>query len=88
MHAYRAGGVPSITTLVIHPLPPCPAQCVQLDVALGMWKLLLSGDRDWPLVDDWCEFLQATHAGRAVSKDAWSQLLDFIQVNEWGSIRG
>ena len=49
-----------------------------------MWKLLLVGERAWPLVDDWCEFLTASHSGRAVSKDTWAQLLDFIQVRGEG----
>lgn len=45
-----------------------------------MWKVLLEGDRSWSLVDEWCDFLQASHSGRAVSKDTWTQLLDFIMV--------
>ena len=53
---------------------------MHLETAVGMWKLLLVGERAWPLVDDWCEFLTASHSGRAVSKDTWAQLLDFIQV--------
>jgi DCN1-like protein 1/2 len=55
-------------------------KCVQLDVALGMWRLLLAEQRHWPLIDEWCEFLQKHHANRAVSKDTWSQLYDFIKT--------
>jgi DCN1-like protein 1/2 len=51
-------------------------KCVQLDMALGLWQLLLPPER-WPLIEDWCEFLQKHH-GRAVSRDTWTQLLDFV----------
>jgi DCN1-like protein 1/2 len=44
-----------------------------------MWKLLLGETRPWPLLEDWSEFLQKHH-NRAISKDTWVQLYDFIQV--------
>lgn len=46
-----------------------------------MWQLLFSvPEQRWPLIDDWCEFLQKTHSNRAIPKDTWTQLLDFIKV--------
>lgn len=55
-------------------------KCVQLDTALAMWQLLFSvPEQRWPLIDDWCEFLQKTHSNRAIPKDTWTQLLDFIK---------
>ena len=53
-------------------------KCVQLDMAIGMWQLLFT-QRPWPLLDAWCSFLQ-THHKHAISKDTWTQLLDFIKV--------
>ncbi|KAH7331395.1 hypothetical protein KP509_20G031000 [Ceratopteris richardii] len=46
-----------------------------LETAIGMWQLLFA-ERLWPLVDQWCQFLQAKH-NKAISKDTWSQLLEF-----------
>ncbi|KAG2444397.1 hypothetical protein HXX76_001150 [Chlamydomonas incerta] len=58
-------------------------KCVQLDSAVGMWRLLLesphAGPNAWPLVDDWVAFLEARHNNRAIAKDTWLQLLDFIR---------
>ncbi|KAK9814215.1 hypothetical protein WJX72_002410 [[Myrmecia] bisecta] len=52
-------------------------KCVQLDTALAVWRLLFAG-RQWPLLDDWCEFL-VKHHNRAISRDTWLQLLDFTK---------
>ncbi|XP_020110500.1 DCN1-like protein 2 isoform X2 [Ananas comosus] len=49
-----------------------------LDTAIGMWQLLFA-EKHWPLVDHWCEFLQARH-NKAISRDTWSQLLEFVRT--------
>lgn len=49
-----------------------------LDTAIGMWQLLFA-EKQWPLVDQWCQFLQARH-NKAISKDTWSQLLEFAKM--------
>eukprot|EP00270_Netrium_digitus_P013160 TRINITY_DN4349_c0_g1_i2.p1 TRINITY_DN4349_c0_g1~~TRINITY_DN4349_c0_g1_i2.p1 ORF type:complete len:267 (+),score=70.15 TRINITY_DN4349_c0_g1_i2:80-880(+) len=51
-----------------------------LDTAVGMWHLLFAA-RPWPYVDHWCEFLQLKH-NRAISKDTWSQLLEFAWMTD------
>ena len=53
-------------------------KCVQLDMATAMWRLLFSA-QPWPLCDAWCAFLEKHH-GRAISRDTWVQLLDFVRV--------
>ncbi|MEW5308695.1 MAG: hypothetical protein WDW38_000634 [Sanguina aurantia] len=53
---------------------------VSLETANAMWQLLFSGDQAWPLIADWCAFLEGSHAGKAISKDTWSQLLDFAKT--------
>jgi len=57
---------------------------VQLDVALAMWDLLLPSSR-WQHIEAWKDFLQ-THHKRAVSRDTWNQLLEFVQVGPWGRV--
>ncbi|EYU33798.1 hypothetical protein ABFS82_08G159800 [Erythranthe guttata] len=49
-----------------------------LDTAIGMWQLLFA-ERQWPLVDHWCQFLQARH-NKAISRDTWAQLLEFART--------
>eukprot|EP00252_Welwitschia_mirabilis_P006209 TRINITY_DN1700_c0_g1_i1.p1 TRINITY_DN1700_c0_g1~~TRINITY_DN1700_c0_g1_i1.p1 ORF type:complete len:252 (-),score=49.77 TRINITY_DN1700_c0_g1_i1:302-1057(-) len=49
-----------------------------LETAIGMWQLLFS-EKSWPLVDHWCQFLQVRH-NKAISKDTWSQLLEFAKT--------
>ena len=48
-----------------------------LDTAIGMWQLLFA-EQEWPLVEHWCQFLQARH-NKAISRDTWSQLLEFAR---------
>jgi DCN1-like protein 1/2 len=48
-----------------------------LETALGMWKLLYA-QKSWPLVDNWCSFLQQKH-NKAISKDTWSQAFEFAK---------
>ena len=55
-------------------------KCVQLETALGMWHLLFSEDRSWQYLEDWVDFLQTHHAHRAISKDTWVQLFEFVKV--------
>lgn len=47
-----------------------------LDTAIELWQMLFA-EKPWPLLDDWCKFLQ-THHNKAMSKDTWSQLVEFI----------
>ncbi|XP_071698545.1 uncharacterized protein [Rutidosis leptorrhynchoides] len=49
-----------------------------LDTAIGMWQLLFE-EKQWPLVEHWCQFLQARH-NKAISRDTWSQLLEFARI--------
>ncbi|KAM7276822.1 hypothetical protein ACFE04_018688 [Oxalis oulophora] len=48
------------------------------DTAIGMWQLLFAENR-WPLVDQWCEFLQAHH-NKSITQDTWCQLLLFVRT--------
>ncbi|PHT49589.1 hypothetical protein CQW23_09336 [Capsicum baccatum] len=41
-----------------------------LDTAIGMWKFLFA-EKQWPLVDHWCQFLQARN-NKSISRDTWS----------------
>ncbi|XP_039119391.1 DCN1-like protein 1 [Dioscorea cayenensis subsp. rotundata] len=49
-----------------------------LDTAIGMWQLLFA-EKNWSLVDQWCQFLQVKH-NKAISRDTWSQLLEFAKT--------
>lgn len=49
---------------------------LQQDVAIALWRLLLTRER-WRYIDDWCTFLEEHH-NRAISRDTWQQLLEFI----------
>lgn len=70
----------SLTNLIYYLAAQKGQKCVQLDTAVAMWQLLFSvSEQRWPLIDDWCEFL-TKHHNRAISKDTWLQLFDFIKV--------
>lgn len=49
-----------------------------LETAIGMWQLLFA-EKQWPLIDHWCQFLQARH-NKAISRDTWAQLLEFAKT--------
>jgi DCN1-like protein 1/2 len=60
-------------------------KCLQLDTALAMWRLLLGEGTPrpggaWPLLERWLAFLKKAHAGRAVGRDTWLQLLEFVRT--------
>lgn len=83
--AHRSAGAPCERCPTLHSLAHTflraaqkTQKCLQLDVAVGMWQLLFAGERRWPYIDDWCEFLQQHH-NRAISKDTWVQLFEFVR---------
>eukprot|EP00210_Caulerpa_lentillifera_P004409 g4206.t1 len=49
---------------------------VEKTMAIGLWRLMFVGKREWELLDDWCEFLEGKDI-IAIQKDTWDQLLDF-----------
>ncbi|XP_017604751.1 uncharacterized protein LOC108451587 [Gossypium arboreum] len=53
-----------------------------LDTAIGMWRLLFA-EKKCPLLDHWCQFLQTRH-NKAISRDTWSQLLEFFNKVDTG----
>uniref|UniRef100_A0A804PWQ7 Defective in cullin neddylation protein n=1 Tax=Zea mays TaxID=4577 RepID=A0A804PWQ7_MAIZE len=53
---------------------------LSLETAIGMWQLLFA-ERNWPLLDHWCQFLQVRH-NKAISRDTWSQLLEFVKTTD------
>lgn len=59
---------------------------MQLDVALAMWDLLAPTLR-WQHIEAWKDFMR-THHKRAVSRDTWNQLLEFILVRCAGWLAG
>ena len=51
-------------------------RCLDRESSVELWRLLLTGRREWPLLDEWVAFLEkVNHA--SVSKDLWQQLLAF-----------
>jgi len=55
-------------------------KCLELDVAIELWKMLLK-DR-FRFLNVWCNFLSENHPGRGITKDTWSLLLEFTkQIN-------
>ncbi|PHT48361.1 hypothetical protein CQW23_12569 [Capsicum baccatum] len=53
------------------------ARNLVLDTVIGRWKSLFA-EKQWPLVDHWCQFLLARN-NKAISRDTWSQLLEFVR---------
>ena len=53
-------------------------KCLQQDTALGLWRLLFQ-HHPWPLAEDWCSYVEASHK-KAVVQDTWNVLLDFVHV--------
>ena len=62
-------------------------KCVALDVAVPTWRLLLGDVLKWRFTPQWCAFVEAKH-GRAVSKDTWVSLLDFIRASQGCLVKG
>lgn len=49
-----------------------------VDTARAMWKVLLDGR--WALVDEWCEFLAKAPDCKVITRDTWSQALEFSRT--------
>lgn len=52
---------------------------VSLEVAMAMWRLLFSPSAEWPLIDLFLEYVGSNYKN-AVSKDTWTQLLNFMKT--------
>ena len=52
---------------------------VEKTMAIALWKLMLTGNRQWELLPDWCSFLESKDM-IAIQKDTWDQVLDFAWV--------
>ncbi|PHU00038.1 hypothetical protein BC332_29825 [Capsicum chinense] len=49
-----------------------------LETALALWHLLFA-ELEWPLIDQWCKFIQEHH-NKAITRDVWLQLLEFART--------
>ncbi|KAJ8568402.1 hypothetical protein K7X08_027935 [Anisodus acutangulus] len=49
-----------------------------LETGIALWQLLFA-EFKWPLVDQWCQFIQERHS-KAISRDLWLQLLEFART--------
>ncbi|KAH0773957.1 hypothetical protein KY290_011094 [Solanum tuberosum] len=49
-----------------------------LETALALWQLVFA-ELQWPLIDQWCQFIQERH-NNAISRDVWLQLLKFAKT--------
>lgn len=48
---------------------------LNLDIAIALWEIVLLPR--FPLVKEWCVFLTTTQS-RAISRDTWALVLDFM----------
>ncbi|XP_060209004.1 uncharacterized protein LOC132636258 isoform X2 [Lycium barbarum] len=49
-----------------------------LETGIALWQLLFA-ELEWPLIDQWCQFIQERH-NKPISRDVWCQLLEFAKI--------
>lgn len=53
------------------------AKIIPVQLAEALWQVLL---KDWKRLPDWLRFVNERYAGKAVSKDVWNQLYEFMST--------